>query len=266
MLDIIDQAKNAIETYNSALEVHSANIANMSVNGYKKLDISFQSIFDKLIKQGTAANVLQNTGGTNPTQYGQGVAVSSVNIDMSQGAAVSGAALDAAITGQGLFIVSPDNGSSYLYTRDGHFSIANGSMVTQTGMQVYGINSSGSQVAITGLTADPTTYTWGTDGQLLASGVATGFRLGLSYFANPQGLQQAQGTTLRQTMASGSANAAIASGGIAGTITPQTLEQSNVFYLGESLDSIDIQRAMSANLSVAKMASDIIQSFITKLG
>ena len=48
MLDIMAQAKNAIEAYNTALKVHSSNIANMNVIGYKRLNYSFQSIFEKL--------------------------------------------------------------------------------------------------------------------------------------------------------------------------------------------------------------------------
>jgi flagellar hook protein FlgE len=66
MLDIMTKAKNAIEAYNTQLRVSSANIANMSVNGYKKLDVSFQTVFERVLNGGTAAS--EGAGGTNPVQ------------------------------------------------------------------------------------------------------------------------------------------------------------------------------------------------------
>jgi flagellar hook protein FlgE len=67
-------------------------------------------------------------------------------------------------------------------------------------------------------------------------------------------------------MASGSPATPQAPGGAAGTIKPGQIEQSNVFYLGETINALEIQRAMSGNLSVVRMASDLISSFIQKLG
>jgi len=268
MLDIMSQAQNAIAAYNSALSVHSSNIANMSVTGYKRLDISFQSVFEKVLRSGTAANTFANLGGTNPEQLGQGTAVSNVSVDFTAGGTVEGSDIDLAIKGQGLFIVSPDGGNTYLYTRAGKFSIVNGNLVTEAGMQVYGLNDSGGLTAITGLTgADPGLYSWSNSGQLLYNTFPAGYRIALTYFQNPGGLQQAQGTTFRETMASGSsATPEAPEQGSAGSIIPGQLEQSNVFYIGENIDSLEIQRAMSANLSVVRMASDIISSFISKLG
>jgi flagellar hook protein FlgE len=266
MLDIMSQAQNAIAAYNSALSVHSSNIANMDVIGYKRLDISFQSIFEKVLRQGTAANTFANLGGTNPEQFGQGTAVSNVSVDFTAGGTVEGSKIDLAIQGQGLFVVSPDGGNSYLYTRAGKFSIVNGNLVTEAGMQVYGLNDSGGLTAITGLTGDSTLYNWSTSGELLYNSARTGYRIALTYFPNPGGLQQAQGTTFRETMASGSAATPEAPEGTAGSIIPERTEQSNVFYIGENIDALEIQRAMSANLSVVRMASDIISSFISKLG
>ena len=78
MLDIMSQASNAIEAYNAALTASASNIANMNVTGYKKVGVSFQSIFDKLISAGTPAE--GDLGGTNPRQFGQGMGVSGVAV------------------------------------------------------------------------------------------------------------------------------------------------------------------------------------------
>jgi flagellar hook protein FlgE len=69
-----------------------------------------------------------------------------------------------------------------------------------------------------------------------------------------------------ETMSSGSPAAYLAPGGAAGNISPGQLEQSNVFYLGEAIDSMELQRAINGNLSIVRMASDLITQFINRLG
>ncbi|MBI5701205.1 flagellar hook basal-body protein [Candidatus Saganbacteria bacterium] len=269
MFEAMKMAKNAIQVYNSALNVSNANIANLSVTGYKSLDISFQTVLDKMMRPGTSASVFSNFGGTNPQQFGQGVGVASIGINFSQGSLVSSnRPIDLAISGRGLFIVSDDGGTTYKYTRAGDFSInANNSLVTSAGMQVYGLNASGSIVAITGLTGDVSEYAWDTGtGALNHNGSATGYRIAMTYFNNPAGLGQASGTTFTETLSSGSPASPISASGTAGTISSGRLEQSNVFFLGESINSLEIQRAISANLNTVKAASDLISSFISKLG
>jgi len=262
------QASNAIQAYNNALSVHSANIANMSVPGYKRLNVSFQSIFENILNGGTAASPFDNLGGTNPTQFGQGVAISNIGIDMSDGATTQSNTIDLAIQGRGLFIVSNDGGSTYQYTRAGSFAVSSaGRLVTQAGMQVYGLDSNGSITPITGLTGASADYSWNSGtGELLLNGSSTGYRIALTYFPNSSGLAQASGTTFIETLASGSAASPQTVGGAAGSVTAGSIEQSNVFYLGETIDSLEIQRAMSGNLTVVRMASDIISNFISKLG
>jgi len=274
MLDVMTQAKNAIESYNEALKVSSANIANMNVSGYKRLDISFQSIFEKVLTQGTAAD--GNLGGTNPRQFGQGMSIASTNLDFSGGETTSGSSLDLAISGNGLFIVSPDGGLSQLYTRAGNFQVdANGNLLSNN-MQVYGFDGSGNLTPITGLpSGNKTNYRWLADGTLEYSSdptaatpvyTGTGYRIALTYFSNPAGLVQAQGTAFAATLASGSAATPQSPGGPVGSLKPGQIEQSNVNYLNESISSLEIQRAMNSNLTMLKMASDLISNFISKLG
>ena len=269
MFDIMKQAKNAIEAYNTALKATSSNISNMNVTGYKRVDVSFQSIFERVLNYGTSAG--NDTGGTNPQQLGSGMGVASVGVDFSQGEFISGSSIDLAISGQGMFIVSPDSGSSYAYTRAGNFEIDNNGNLTSNGMQVYGLDPSGNLVAIANLpSGTKSDYRWKNDGSLEYSNdgttyTATGYRIGLTYFANPSGLAQGQGTSFIATPASGDPAVAQAPGGAVGSIKTGQLEQSNVFYLGETIDALEIQRAMSGNLTVVRMASDLISSFIQKL-
>jgi flagellar hook protein FlgE len=286
MLDILTRAKNAIEAYNTELRVSSANIANMSVNGYKKMNVSFQSVFENVLNGGTAAS--DNMGGTNPIQYGSGVGVSNVGIDFTQGTFTAGDQLSLAVNGTGLFIVSPDDGKTQLYTRTGKFHVDNaGNLVTDNGMQVYGY-AGGSLTPITGLTNFNTSALgWTSDGQLAeltaetdASGNPvtdtsgntvytptkyTGYTIALTSFTNRSGLLQSSGNAFAASEASGNALTPAAPGGNFGSIVPASLEQSNVFYTSEVIDEMEAQRAMSGNLTVLRMMSDQISSFISKI-
>ncbi len=272
MYDIMTQAKNAIQAYNEALSAVSNNIANLGTNGFKRTEVSFQSIFDDILNRGTSAQWNSNLGGTNPVQLGQGMTISSTLLDMTQGSFTTGGNLDLAIDGQGFFVVSPD-GNSQQYTRTGSFQVdANGNLVTDTGMQVYGFfnGDTGSLVPISGLSKyDSTSLSFDASGKLIsnASGqtLDTGYSIALTYFANASGLIPGQGTTFTASLASGQAQNAVASGGVAGTIQAQKLEASNADYSIESINSNELNKYMQSNLSVFKMASDIISNFISKL-
>ena len=266
----MSQAKNAIEAYNSALKTTSADIANMNSVGYKGIDVSFQSVFERVLSRGSAAEA--ELGGTNPKQLGQGISLSNLAINFSAGEYISATSLDLAISGNGLFIVSADEGENYLYTRSGNFEIDSAGNLTSNGMPVYGLNSAGSLVPITGLpSGNKSDYRWQADGNLEytpdggTTYTSTGYRIALSYFPNPNGLAQAQGTTLQETPASGLPSNPSAPGGAVGAVLPGQLEQSNVSYLGETIDALEYQRALNGNLTILKMASDIISQFINRL-
>ena len=277
MLDVMSKAKNAIEAYNTQLRINSSNIANMSVPGYKTMKISFQTIFEQVLKGGTAAEA--EIGGTNPLQLGSSVGIGNTYLDFSQGTITEGLQLDLAVNGSGLFVVSPDGGKSMLYTRAGKFLIDSaGNLVTDTGMQVYGL-SGDVLVPITGLTAyNMDRLSWTNDGQLAEFNVNgdgsinytsvntyTGYKIALTSFTNLSGLAQSSGNTFAETAASGSPLANKTSGDSYGIAVPRNYEQSNVFYTGEVIDSMEAQRAMSGNLTILKMISDEITNFINRI-
>lgn len=267
----MSQAKNAITAYNTALEATSSNIAGMNVTGYKRVDVSFQTIFERVLNQGSAAG--SNIGGKNPQQYGQGMALSNVSIDFSSGEYTEGGSIDLAIAGQGLFIVSGNAGASYNYTRAGNFEVdAYGNLLTNN-MQVYGFDNSGNLVPIQNLpSGNKSDYRWTADGTLQYSSdggatyAAAGYQIALTYFENPNGLLQSQGTSFIESPASGSPGDPQLPGGAVGSLRTGQLEQSNVFYLGETIDAIELQRAMNGNLTMLQMASEMISTFINKLG
>ena len=139
-------------------------------------------------------------------------------------------------------------------------------------MGVYGLNVSGNLVPITNLpSGSKSDYQWTASGELQYSAdggttwTSTGYTIALTYFANPNGLTQTQGTAFAESPSSGSAATPTAPGGTVGAIRPGQLEQSNVEYLTETINALELQRAMSGNLTVIRMASDMISSFISRL-
>jgi flagellar hook protein FlgE len=279
MLDIMSQAAGAIEAYNSRLRAISSNITNIPVTGHKRTEVSFQEVFGKYINSGTRGSFADSTGGTNPIQYGGTVAIADTEIDFRQGDLTGGGNLDLAISGNGLFAISPDGGNTKLYTRNGEFIISGDKLLTKAGMQVYGFARSGGvsstqlvPIDLTGISYDPTTITWDPNGVLRQSyddstgiyGAEIPFQIGLSSFSNPSALKYEDGTSFSETLASGSPSSPAVPG--VGVISPRSKELSNVVYTSEIVDSMEIQRALSAGLTVVRLINDSITQFINKLG
>lgn len=292
MLDIMSSAADAINSYNSRLRATSANITNMSVTGYKKMYVSFETVLNNVYSNGTEAT--GNQGGTNPYQSGGSVAIANTGIDFSQGDTQSSTSpFGLYIQGRGLFTVSKDGGSTLQYTRAGDFRLdSNKNLVTPSGMQVLGFarnsgRTSGNLVPIN-VDSLPLTKTSGgniysltfddqgvmryyrivdpTKGEIeyLPEPSST-YQIALTTFNNASGLTMLDGTTYGESASSGRPNTPVTPGAEAGSILPRTIEASNVFYITETVDAMETQRAMSGSLTVIKMISDTISQFINKV-
>jgi flagellar hook protein FlgE len=125
----------------TGLNTVSNDLANASTTGFKSQTALFQDLYPS-----DTANV-----------PGIGVATESVSSDLTQGNVVAtGNPLDAAIQGNGYFIVS-QNGQQQ-YTRDGSFQLnSQGQLINSTGaaVQGYAANANGTQNAsLSGLTVN----------------------------------------------------------------------------------------------------------------
>ncbi len=127
-----DAALSALQAYSNAMDVVGNNLANMSTTGFKTSEISFQDVMGAVT--------------TDTTQIGNGVQGPTTESNFSQGGiTTTGNPLDAAIQGNGFFLLAPagSNGTlspgSYEYTRDGSFQIgADGTLQTSDGANVQG--------------------------------------------------------------------------------------------------------------------------------
>lgn len=135
MFTSFSTALSALSATTTAIDVVGNNLANLDTSGFKASTVSFHDL------------VTQSLGaGLGETQVGFGVGAPTTMVQFSQGSTeTTSGLLDAAIQGDGFFIVQGQNNATE-YTRDGSFQVdASGDLTTATGELVQGWtqNSSG---------------------------------------------------------------------------------------------------------------------------
>src|SRR5207302_6067164 len=112
MLTSFSTALSALNADTTAIDVVGNNLANLNTPGFKASAVSFHDL------------VTQSIGaGLGTTQVGFGVGTPITLRQFSQGALQStGGPLDAAIQGDGFFVVQTSNGATQ-YTRGGNFEV-----------------------------------------------------------------------------------------------------------------------------------------------
>ena len=125
MFAAFSTALSALDANGVAVEVVGNNLANMNTTGYKESAAYFRDLVSESMNGGQ-------------TQLGFGVASPLTIREFTQGAIQSSSGpLDAAIQGNGFFVVN-NNGATQ-YTRAGSFQVdLSGNLLTPTGEQVQG--------------------------------------------------------------------------------------------------------------------------------
>ena len=128
MFTSFSTALSALAAQSTAIDVVGNNLANLNTPGFKSSVISFHDL------------VTQSLGaGLGDTQVGFGVGTPITLREFSQGAIqTTGGTLDAAIQGDGFFVIQGAN-QSIEYTRGGNFQVDKyGNLTTATGEQLQG--------------------------------------------------------------------------------------------------------------------------------
>ena len=138
MLKSLFAGVSGLQSHQVAMDVESNNIANVNTTGFKYSRANFSDLLAQTRSIATAPQ--GELGGKNAVQVGLGSTVNSATTIHSQGSIQnSDKNTDIAVQGDGFFIVSPDGGSSYKYTRAGDFKFdANGNFVDNNGFIVQG--------------------------------------------------------------------------------------------------------------------------------
>jgi flagellar hook-basal body protein len=120
------------------MDVEGDNIANVNTSGFKYSRANFSNLLSQSSKIATAPQ--GKIGGKNPMQVGLGTEINSVTRMFSQGSIqTTSKNTDLAIQGNGFFVISPDGGKTYKYTRSGDFVFdANGNFVNNQGLIAQG--------------------------------------------------------------------------------------------------------------------------------
>src|SRR5579863_3587440 len=121
-------ALSALSAFSTAISVTGNNLANLNTVGFKTSEVSFHDLVTQSI-----------SAGLGNTQVGFGVGTPTTAALYTQGALqTTGGPLDAAIQGDGFFLVEGPEGSTE-YTRAGNFQTdSSGNLETATGQQVQG--------------------------------------------------------------------------------------------------------------------------------
>lgn len=138
MLKSLFAGVSGLQSHQVAMDVESNNIANVNTIGFKYSRANFSDLLAQTKAIATAPQ--GSLGGKNPVQVGLGASASSVTKIFAQGSVQnSDKNTDVAIQGDGFFIVSPDGGNTYKYTRSGDFKFdAGGNFVDNNGFIVQG--------------------------------------------------------------------------------------------------------------------------------
>lgn len=140
----------------SRIETIGNNIANVNTNAYRGSRTMFQTQFARTLSAGTPPN--DQSGGTNPMQYGLGTLVATTQRTTSSPGSLetTGIASDLAVEGAGYFIVRDAEGRPY-YTRDGAFTLdANNQLVNANGYRVRGFGVDETYTVVPGQLTDIT--------------------------------------------------------------------------------------------------------------
>src|SRR5277367_3598086 len=121
-------ALSALSAFSTAISVTGNNLANLSTIGFKASEVSFHDLVTQSI-----------SAGLGNTQVGFGVGTPTTEALFTQGAIqTTGGAMDAAIQGDGFFLVKGSDGATE-FTRAGNFQTdSNGNLETATGESVEG--------------------------------------------------------------------------------------------------------------------------------
>lgn len=127
MFSSFTTALSGLNANSTAIDIIGNNLANLNTTGFKADSVQFSDLMS------------QQLGATASSAVGLGVAPAQSVMQFQQGSIQqTGGSLDAAISGNGLFVVRDSTGVQ-LYTRAGNFTLgADGSLLTATGEHVQG--------------------------------------------------------------------------------------------------------------------------------
>jgi flagellar basal-body rod protein FlgG len=249
-------AKTGMEAQQTAMDVISNNLANVSTSGFKRARPVFEDLLYQTVRQ-PGAQSSEQTQLPSGLQMGTGVRPVATERMFDQGnLQQTNNKLDIAIQGNGFFQVLMPDGTT-AYTRDGSFQTNNqGQVVTASGYPV--------QPAIT-IPATAQTVSIGADGtvSITQQGAVASTQIGtmqLATFINNAGLESKGDNLYEETSASGTASTNTPGTNGAGSLNQGYVETSNVNVVEEMVNMIQAQRTYELNSKAITTSDQMLQS------
>ncbi|PYZ93140.1 flagellar basal body rod protein FlgG [Salipaludibacillus keqinensis] len=257
-----------MNNFQNKLDVIGNNIANVNTFGFKKGRATFNDLVSQQMA-GASTAVDGGRGGTNPMQIGLGGGMSSVDTINTQGSLQStGRDLDIAISGDGYFVLSEEDGGGDVYTRAGNFYLdSNGTMVNADGLRVMDVGGNTIQIEIGQPAGNPLesfniSPTGEINGVFADGTVDVLSNIAIANFNNPAGLNKAGGNTYEATNNSGAPQVGLPGVEGRGNLVGSTLEMSNVDLSEEFAEMIVSQRGFQANTRMITTSDEILQELV----
>ena len=242
---LIGTAASGLRAQQVAIDTIGNNMANSNTLGFKANQMDFAEALSTEVRSRNSK--IGGNIGAATLDVGSGVVYNAIGTDFQQGTLTStDRPLDLGINGAGFFQVKTQDGSTR-YTRVGDFKVdGSGQLVDLQGNVV--------QPSIL-IPSGATDLSVAKNGEIsgVVAGVKTTFgQISLADFQNAEGLQQNGDNLFVPTVNSGAPQvgqpgSTTAGNQVLGTISGQSLEQSNVDLAATMTDLIQAQRAYQVN-------------------
>ncbi len=281
MLRSLYSGVSGLKNHQTKMDVVGNNIANVNTIGFKSSRVTFQDIYSQTIRPATVPSTSGGLGGLNPQQIGLGVTLGTIDIMYTRGATeYTGAPLDISIDGDGFFVCS--DGSQNYFTRAGNFSTdSNNNLVNSDGLYVQGWSlAAGADPDTAVIPATPPTPLMNInisddyyDVSISSTGDVLGInrttqeksiigKIAIATFNNQNALQKGGNSIYESTLNSGAPLYDFPGHASSASLSPGSLEMSNVDLSKEFTDMIVTQRGFQANSRVITTSDQLLEELV----
>ena len=292
MFNALPMLNNSIQATSQAMTLLSADAQAFQTDGYKQSRYTFSSIFNSEVR--SIGGRFGRYGGANKQTMTQGITLIPMGYDMSQGGIKTAQPLNAAINGQGFFILQAKNTSQQLLSRASDFIFAaDGSLIDVFGRKVKGykmVNGKPDKSQLVDIKLDPTSTNL-SDVGFEQNGILTSnyqsrkaaqdngssidqlpegtqeYQLALANVPNPSQMSQGQGNTFSTTIKSGSISFyGVSSEENLGNVIGASSESSNVNPAETTIVGIQLQRGYNATQAALTMTNKFLTQIMEVAG